>query len=113
MKTYILFAVILLGFFAVIASMVRPDIVEQQYQKIRAPIDTYFAEKNAKIWNDAKNSERATWLMKMHLPVDCGAPKSAMREVECRSLMQHHLDTFEQNWINKVSNGWKPEDLVR
>jgi len=111
MKTYALFIVILLGFFVIIAAMVRPDMVERQYLKLRAPIDNYFTEKNTKIWTDAKESERATWLMKMHLPADCGAPRSAMREVECHNLMQQYMDAFEQNWSNKVRSGWKPEGL--
>lgn len=111
MKTYALFVVILFGFFVIIAAMVRPDIVEKQYLKMRAPFDNYIAEKNSKIWNDAKESDRSNWLMKLHLPVTCGAPKTAMREIECHNLMQVHMETFEQNWANKISSGWKPEGL--
>jgi hypothetical protein len=111
MKTYSLFAIIIVCFFAVITAMVRPDIVEQKYLQMRDPIDNYFAEKNAKIWNDAKETERAIWLIKLHLPADCGAPKTAMRGIECHNLMQLHIDTFEQNWANKVRGGWKPEGV--
>jgi len=75
------------------------------------PIDQYFAEKKAKVWNEAKEIERANWMLKLHLPADCGVPKTSIRELECRNNMKMHAQAFEQNWTNKVNNGWKPDGV--
>ena len=98
-------------FFGVITSLARPDIIQKKFAEIRAPIDQYFAEENSKVWNNAKETERAIWIMKLHLPADCAAPKTAIRELECRNKMRLHGQTFEQNWAYKVNTGWKPDGV--
>ena len=109
MKTYIFFALLIFGFFAIIIAIVRPEIIQNKYSEIRRPIDKYFTEKNNKAWNEAKLSERAMWMMKLKLPKDCYSPKSAIRDVECNNLMQIHAQAFEQIWSIKINSGWKPE----
>lgn len=111
MKTIALFTLLIIGVFGIITALARPDILQTKYSEIRAPIDQFFAEKNAKAWKVAKDSERAAWNMNLHLPADCGAPKTAIRELECRNSMKQHTQAFEQNWANKVSNGWKPDSV--
>lgn len=109
MKTIALFTLLLVGFFGVITSLARPDIVSKKFAEVRAPVDQYFAEKNAKAWNDAKEIDRANWMLKLHLPADCGVPKTSIIELECRNTIKMHAQAFEQNWANKLSNGWKPD----
>jgi hypothetical protein len=111
LKTIALFSLLLFGFFGLITALARPDILQAQYSEIRAPIDKYFAGKNAQAWKVAKDAERAAWNMNLHLPADCGAPKTAIRELECRNKMKMHAQAFEQNWANKVRNGWRPEGI--
>jgi hypothetical protein len=110
-RTIALFTILIISTFAIITAMTRPDIINKKYSEIRAPIDQYLAEKSDKIWNDAKQTERAMWMLKLRLPHDCSLPKTAIREIECNNLMQMHAQIFEQNWSNKVRNGWKPDGV--
>ena len=91
--------------------MARPDIIQAKFSEIRAPLDQYFAEKNFKTWEAAKDAERAAWNLKINLPADCVEPKTALRELECKNKMRLHARTFEQIWLNKVQPGWKPDDI--
>lgn len=109
MKTIALFTLLIIGVFGIITALARPDILQAKYSEIRAPIAQYFAEKNAKSWKVAKDAERTAWNMNLHLPADCGAPKTSIRELECRNKMKMHADAFEQNWANRINNGWKPD----
>ena len=109
MKTIALFTFLVIGFFGIITALARPDIIEKKYSEVRAPIDQYFAEKNSRVWKETKDTERATWMMRLHLPADCAAPKTAIRELECRNKMKLHAQAFEQNWAYKVNTGWKPD----
>ncbi len=111
MKIFAFFAILILGFFATITAAVRPDVIEQKYREIRSPIDQHFAEKSARTWNDAKESERAIWMLKLQLPADCSSPKTAIREVECDNRRQLHAQAFEQDWANRVRRGWKPDGI--
>lgn len=112
LKTIALFTVMTFGFFGIITALARPDIVQKQYAEIRAPIAQYFAEKNTRVWHQAKESERARWMMRLHLPADCTPPKTAIRELECSNTVKLHTQTFEQNWANKVQSGWKPDGVA-
>ena len=109
MRTFTFFTILLLGFFTIITAIARPEVLKSKYAEIRAPIDKYYAEKNSEIWRDAKKSEQAMWMLKLHLPSDCLKTKSAIRELECKNIIQLHSQTFEQNWSVKVASGWKPE----
>jgi len=110
-KTIALFTILIIAVFGVITALIRPDILEKKYSEIRAPIDQHFAEKNLMAWKTAKDTERATWSLKLKLPADCGAPKTAIRELECRNKIQLHTKAFEQNWLIRVNSGWKPEGV--
>lgn len=109
MRTVIFISVLIVGFFGVITAIARPDIISAKYAEIRAPIDRYFADKNAQAWNAAKDAERAAWMLKQKMPLDCSMPKSSIREIECNNMLQLHAQTFEKIWANKIKNGWKPE----
>jgi hypothetical protein len=109
MRTVIFISVLIVGFFGVITAIARPDIISAKYAEIRAPIDRYFADKNAQAWKVAKDAERAAWMLKQKLPHDCSMPKSSIREIECNNLLQLHAQTFEQVWSNKIKSGWKPD----
>jgi hypothetical protein len=111
MKIFAFFAILILGFFATITAAVRPDIVEQKYMEVRAPIDHYFDEKRAITWKEAKDQERANWMVKQQLPTDCRSPKTAIRELECKNQNQLLVAAFEQEWAAKVRQGWKPEGV--
>jgi len=50
--------------------LARPDIIQAKFSEIRAPLDQYFAEKNFKTWEAAKDAERAAWNLKINLPAD-------------------------------------------
>jgi len=111
MKSIALFTILMIMFFSIITYLARPDIVEKKYQEIRAPISKYFSDKDALIWMDVKATEHAAWMIKLQLPKDCQNSKTALREIECKNLIKQHAQSFEQNWINRVRNGWKPKDL--
>lgn len=111
MKILVFFAILILGFFAVITAAVRPDVIEQKYREVRSLIDQHFAEKRAQSWNDAKESERAIWMLQQQLPADCSAPKTAIREMECSNKKQLRAQAFEQDWENRVRSGWKPDGV--
>lgn len=108
MKSIILFSFLILGFFSVITVIARPDIVQEKYQALRAPILQYLQEKDAQVWKEEKDTERASWMIKLQLPKDCNPSKTALREIECKNLIQQHAQSFEQNWRYKIKNGWKP-----
>jgi hypothetical protein len=111
MKIFMFFAILILGFFVTITAAVRPDIVEQKYKEMRAPFDQHFADKRAMTWKDAKESARAIWMLKLRQPADCRSPKTAIREMECNNTKQQFARAFEQDWADRVRNGWKPEGV--
>jgi len=111
MKIYIFFAILILGFFAAITAAVRPDIVEQKFMAVRAPLDQHFADIRATTWKEARDQARASWMLKQQLPSDCRRPKTAIRELECDNKKQLLAQAFEQEWGNKVRSGWKPEGI--
>jgi hypothetical protein len=111
MKLFIFFAILILGFFSAITAAVRPDIVVQKYTEVREPLTRYFAEKHALTWKEAKDSERALWMLKRQLPADCQVPKTALREMECKNKRDLYSQAFEQNWTEKIRSGWKPEGI--
>lgn len=109
MKVFLFFAVLILGFFLAITAAVKPETIEQHYNQITAPLEDHMAEKEAKLWQEAKQAEKAAWMVKLKLPGDCATTRSAIRELECRNQMQLHAQAFEQAWSAKVAGGWKPE----
>lgn len=109
MKIYVFYVILILGFFAAVTAAVRPDVVEQKYLAIRDPIDLHFAAPREKTWKEAKDQERATWMLKHQLPVDCKYPKTAIKEMECNNKKQLLAQAFNEEWENKVRSGWKPE----
>jgi hypothetical protein len=112
MKIFVFFAILFLGFFVAITAAVRPDIVEKQYMAARAPIDQHFADKRAATWKEAKDQERAIWMLKQkQLPSDCKTPKTAIREMECKNIKQLRDQAFEKEWDDRIKSGWKPEDV--
>lgn len=112
MKVYIFFAILILGFFAVITAAVRPDIVEAKYMELRAPYDQRVAAQQRQTWEEAKNHERAKWMLKLELPNDCNKSSSSLRELECKNIIELHHQQFARAWNTKVRNGWKPEGLT-
>jgi hypothetical protein len=111
MKTYIFFAILILGFFVAITAAVRPDIVEKKFMAARAPIENHFADNRATTWKEAKDQARASWMLKKQLPSDCRKPKTAIRELECDNKKQLLAQAFEQEWGEKLRSGWKPEGV--
>jgi len=109
MKIFVFFSILILGFFAAVTAAVRPDIVEKKYMAIRDPIDQHFAAQREKTWNEAKDQERATWMLKHQLPSDCRNPKTAIKEMECNNKKQLLAQAFDKEWNNKVRSGWKPD----
>ena len=109
MRSVIFISVLIIGFFGVITAIARPDIISAKYAEIRAPIDRYFAEKNARAWKAAKETERSAWMIHQKLPHDCNLPKSSIREIECNNVLQLQAQTFEKIWSNKLKSGWKPD----
>ncbi|MBU1425951.1 MAG: hypothetical protein KKH12_10635 [Gammaproteobacteria bacterium] len=85
------------------------DVVKQKYLAIREPIDLHFAAPQEKTWKEAKDQERATWMLKHQLPVECKYPKTAIKEMECNNKKQLLAQAFNEEWENKVRSGWKPE----
>ena len=109
MRTYFFFAILIMGFFAAITAAVRPELIENKYLELRAPIDQYFSEKHAKTWAEAKESDRAKWMLKLRLPAYCTPPHSSLRELECNAIIKTHEEAFEKSWNEDVRNGWKPQ----
>lgn len=112
MKIYLFFVVLIVGFVAAVTAMVRPDIVEAKYLELREPVDRYYAEKNAEIWQKAKEAEKTSWMMKLKLPRDCAPPASSLKELECDQIIEQHRLVFARNWNSKVRDGWKPEGVT-
>jgi hypothetical protein len=108
MKTYLFFVILILGFFSAVTAAVKPDVFAQKYKEVEAKIERAQAEKKAMTWSAAKTADRAAWMLKQPLPANCASPKSAIRELECRNIVQLHAQAFEQAWVQKVNKGWKP-----
>lgn len=108
MRIYIFFVILILGFIGAITAAVRPDIVEAKYMELRSPVDQYFAHKEAMTWQKAKDEEFAAWMLKLKIPGDCSAPKTSLRQIECKNMVEQHQLKFANEWNNKVQAGWKP-----
>lgn len=111
MKTLAFIMLMVLGFFAVITAMARPDIIEKQYWKIREPYDRYKDEQKKTAWETAYNQERAQWMLKNALPSECNAPRTAVEEVQCNELSRERERKFAQVWKINVRKGWKPDGM--
>lgn len=110
MRLFMIFSVPLATFFAVVY-IYKPEIIEKEYRHAVAPIESYFAEKRAAVWQKAKEQAWQERPAKIHLPSDCAHPASAIRKMECDNLWQLEANWFERTWATKISNGWKPEGI--
>ncbi len=109
MKIFLFFAILILGFTAAITAAVKPEMFEQKFMEVRAPIDQYMAEKRDLKWKEIKDQERSVWMKNKRLPSDCASPRTAIREIECNNKKQQLVLAFEQEWSDKVRNGWEPD----
>ena len=98
MKTFIFFAILILGFFAAITAAVRPDILEEKYNEIRAPIDQHFEAEAKQEQRQNKEQARAAWMLKLQLPKECSSTTSALKEIECKNQKDQHMQQFERSW---------------
>jgi len=111
MRTFLFFAVLFAMFIFAIVAGYKPSLIEEQYNKIKEPIATHFAEKREAAWREAKDKEWLAWEKKISLPSDCVNPRSSIREMECKGLLQNKTNTFERIWADKVASGWKPDGV--
>jgi hypothetical protein len=110
-KKMLLVTVLMLLSFVLIMAIARPELIHRQYISLREPIDRYIAQKNYIIWREAKETEKAKWMLRLQLPKDCATPVTALRRLACNNMLQIQAQAFEQDWSNKIRNGWKPEGL--
>ena len=108
MRTFQFLATLFAMFIFTIVAGYKPSLIEKEYNRIKAPVENYFAEKQAKAMQSAKDKEWQTWSRQIHLPADCVYPRSAIREMECKNQWQLQADSFEQSWANRIASGWKP-----
>ena len=111
MRIFVFFATLFAMFIFAIVMAYKPSLVEKEFDKLKSPIENHFAEKRDEAWQAAKDQEWRAWKLKMHLPPDCAKPRSSLREMECKNLLQSQIDTFERVWASKVAGGWKPEGV--
>ena len=109
MRTFLFFAVLFAMFIFAIVAGYKPTLIDKEFNKIKEPLEKHFAGRRDAIWNAAKDKEWQAWKKQIRMPADCAKPRSSLREMECKNLVQQQADTFERNWDNKVANGWKPE----
>src|SRR5512138_796295 len=108
MKTFAFFAILILGFTAAITAAVRPEAIIEKYDAAKAPFSRFSSDQQAEEWKTAKEQERARWMLRLKLPVDCASPASALKRVECQNLRDMHALEFEKSWRTNVANGWRP-----
>jgi hypothetical protein len=108
MKTVLVLTLIIAGFFGIITALAKPEVLMKKYQEARAPIDKYLLDREMKIWTEAKEKEQASWMINTNMPNGCTEQASALKALECKTAIHHSLEAFENNWANKVRNGWKP-----
>ena len=111
MRTFLFITTLFAMFIFAIVAGYKPAMIEKEYQRIKAPVENYFAQQQEAIWRDAKNSEWQAWLNKMHVSADCSNRQTALQQVECNSERQVQLKAFEREWANKVAQGWKPKGI--
>ncbi len=112
MRIYIFFVILILGFTAAVTAAVNPEIFKKKYEEVRAPIDQYYAQKNAAIWEETRSVEYTAWMLKLRLPDVCLQQTTALQELECKQMKQVHQQSFAENWANKVKSGWKPAGVT-
>jgi hypothetical protein len=108
MKTYFFFAVMILGFFGVIAAIAKPELIEQKYNELTRPITEYQNEAERQKWKTAKEQEHARWTLEHQLPSDCMKSEKAMRQLECANMRDINEGNFARVWQKKIRDGWKP-----
>jgi hypothetical protein len=89
----------------------RPDLMENQYNRIAAPVVNHFADQRAAAWQAAKEHAWKQWMGHVHIPGDCAKPATSLRNLECKNQIQQQANIFENDWANKIANGWKPEGV--
>jgi hypothetical protein len=89
----------------------RPDLIEQQYDRVAAPIKQHFAKKRAAAWQAAREQAWHKWMARAHLPGECIQLATALRSLECRNVMQAQANAFERDWKNRIAGGWRPEGV--
>jgi len=89
----------------------RPDMLETAAKEIKKPLTDWQATREEATWLAAKEGERNLWMRKLNLPDKCESPKTEVRKLECKNLVDLHAQTFEKMWRRKVADGWKPDGV--
>lgn len=53
------------------------------------------------------------WAGFYQAPNDCAAPKSALRELECKNQADQAWGRFDRQWDQKIASGWSPPELAK
>jgi hypothetical protein len=108
MRIYVFFVILITGFALTITAAVKPHVFTEKYEEIRAPYDQYIQDQEAKKLQDEKEQARAAWMLKFQMPQECKDTTSAIKQLECSSERNQHMQQFEQQWRYKIAQGWKP-----
>lgn len=111
MRTYMFFAVLFAMFIFAIVAGYKPDMIQKEYERAKAPIAKVWNERQDEAWRLAKDKEWQAWAKQIRMPADCTKPRNAIRELECRNIVELEANTFERTWVNKVRSGWKPDGV--
>ncbi|MGC2166642.1 MAG: hypothetical protein WA632_11600 [Gallionella sp.] len=111
MRSFLFLATIFALFIVTIVFAYKPAMIEEQYARIKEPIEKHFEAQRAEAWRTAKEEAWKLWKANVQLPGDCSEPASSLRALECKNLMQIEVETFQNKWAEKVASGWKPEGM--
>lgn len=84
----------------------RADLIEKDIKK---PLVEWNAAREAELWQAAKEEAWKEWAANIQLPADCAKPRTEVRKLECKNIVQLEGERFKRTWANKVRSGWKPD----
>ena len=112
MKRYMFLVILMTAvMIGLITWATRPELLQEQYDKVAAPIEQHFAEKRAAAWQAAKEQAWNKWMSRVRLPSDCTQPATALRSLECKNALQLQANYFERDWKERIASGWRPEGV--
>ena len=80
------------------------------FNRIKTEVQKAADEKRA---HEVLKAKELYWTKFYRAPKDCLAPRSALREVECKNQEYQMRQRFERQWTQQIASGWVPPELSK
>jgi hypothetical protein len=86
-------------------------MIDKAVNDIRKPLTDFNRQREARLWQAAKDKDWKDWATNIRLPANCTNPRTEIRKLECKNQWDSQVENFERTWATKVRKGWKPDGV--